>query len=362
MKKISNWVFGSFFRTLGRVLVYIILGYFISIIFSKYVKADNISFSSPEGYVISNGNSYLVWSPDSGINTSHSFNYNNGLGMRVMFSLSCLDNGTCQVGKYIKINYTVCVSPTSVGIFNGYSDSTNTTGNFTYIRSGTPRNDGLCTVGGSTGTLTTNYIVVAVNDYYEEDTYISGGSITFWNGGTNNLTGYATFNSIDLLLYDPTSVDEQIFIQNNQSISQNQTIIDQNNQIISGQDNINNTLTDDSAPTNLDSLSNAAGWLPAGPVDSILNLPLSFLTNLNTNLSKSCQSVNLPLPFIDKTLPLPCVSSLYAEIEGLPSWINTIGIIASAFMLFGYLINLYKYIDDTLTFRENNYIDNWSGV
>ena len=126
-------------------------------------------------------------------------------------------------------------------------------------------------------------------------------------------------------------------------------------------DDVNKNLTSEESPK-LEGLNNSAGWLPAGPLDSILNLPLSFLNNLSTNLSKTCQPVTLPLPFVDKTLDLPCLSSIYSQIEGLDTWITGISIIASVFILFTYLINLYKWVDDTLTFRENNYIDNWGGM
>lgn len=134
------------------------------------------------------------------------------------------------------------------------------------------------------------------------------------------------------------------------------------NQAISGGLNdINSSINDSSSP-DLDGLKNTAGWLPEGPIDSILNLPLTLLNSLTINLSKSCSSVELPLPYIDKTLTLPCLSTIYSQIDGLSIWINSIGVIASAFILFQYLMNLYKWVDDTLSFRENNFIDNWTGV
>lgn len=126
-------------------------------------------------------------------------------------------------------------------------------------------------------------------------------------------------------------------------------------------DDVKGAITSEENPK-LEGLNNSSGWLPPGPLDSILNLPLSFLNNLFSNLSKTCQPVSLPLPFVDKNLDLPCLSSIYSQIEGLDTWINSIGVIASVFILFTYLINLYKWVDDTLTFRENNYIDNWGGV
>lgn len=126
-------------------------------------------------------------------------------------------------------------------------------------------------------------------------------------------------------------------------------------------DDVKGAITSEENPK-LDGLKNSAGWLPDGPLDSILNLPLSLLQNLSTNLSKTCQPVSLPLPYVDKTIELPCVTSIYSQIEGLNAWLTTIGIIASAFILFFYLIRLEKWVDDTLTLRENNYIDNWGGM
>lgn len=125
-------------------------------------------------------------------------------------------------------------------------------------------------------------------------------------------------------------------------------------------DDIKGAITSEDNP-NLDGLNNSAGWLPDGPLDSILNLPLSLLENLSTNLSKTCRPVNLPLPYLDSTIELPCVSTLYSKIEGLNVWLNTIGIIASAFILFSYLVFIEKWADATLTLRENTQHD-WGGI
>ena len=125
-------------------------------------------------------------------------------------------------------------------------------------------------------------------------------------------------------------------------------------------DDIKGAITSEDNP-NLDGLNNSAGWLPDGPLDSILNLPLSLLENLSTNLSKTCQPVSLPLPYVDSTIELPCVSSIYSKIEGLNVWLNTIGIIASAFILFSYLVFIEKWADATLTLRENTQLD-WGGI
>ena len=140
----------------------------------------------------------------------------------------------------------------------------------------------------------------------------------------------------------------------------NDNIVDTNNKL----DNIDDTLTDDSSP-DLGALDNSAGWLPAGPVDSILNLPLSLLNNLSSTLNKSCNSVILTLPYINKTITLPCITDLYDKMGVTGTIFSWAGIIAAAFILYKYLLNLYKWVDDTLTMRENNlpgyFDDNWGG-
>ena len=123
--------------------------------------------------------------------------------------------------------------------------------------------------------------------------------------------------------------------------------------------NLENAITDDSSP-DLSGLDNSAGWLPAGPVDSIINLPLSLFQNLTDNLSKTCQPVTLTLPYVNRNIILPCISSLYAKI-GVQDFLNWVGVIVSCLLLYNYFLRLYKWIDDTLTFRENNWQD-WGGV
>ena len=125
--------------------------------------------------------------------------------------------------------------------------------------------------------------------------------------------------------------------------------------------NIDSTINDSSLP-DTSGYGNVAGWLPPGPVDSLINLPLTLFTSLTDSLSKTCQSINLPLPYINEVLPLPCINDIYSQIDGLTTWINSIGVIVSAFILFSYLLKLYKWVDDTLSFRENNHLDNWGGV
>lgn len=97
--------------------------------------------------------------------------------------------------------------------------------------------------------------------------------------------------------------------------------------------------------------------VPKGPIDSILNLPLTMLNDVKEVFTGHiCEEVDLPIPFINKTITLPCINDIYDKI-GLGSLITLISGIISGYILFKYLISLYKWVDDVLTFRENNWID-----
>lgn len=176
---------------------------------------------------------------------------------------------------------------------------------------------------------------------------------------------YGDVSDYSLRSYGYTKEPLQIDTSSGQIINQNATIITQNDTIIRNTDStnkklddLNKNLTDESSP-NLNGLENSAGWLKPGPVDSILNLPLSLLNNLTSNLSKSCSPVDLPLPFVNKSLQLPCLNSIYNKINGVNVFLNSIGVIASAFIIYEYLRKLYIRIDKILNFDNSN---DWGGI
>lgn len=113
-------------------------------------------------------------------------------------------------------------------------------------------------------------------------------------------------------------------------------------------------------------LDNMVGWLPPGPVDSIINLPLSFFNSLTNTLTGTCRAVSLNIPFVNQTLVLPCFDAYMSKyLTGFNTLWTFVGVTLSVFILYYYLLSLYKWVDDTLTFRENNlpgyYGDNWGG-
>jgi len=95
-------------------------------------------------------------------------------------------------------------------------------------------------------------------------------------------------------------------------------------------------------------LTNLSGWLPPGPVDSILNLPFSLLNSIKKNLSGQCSPVKIKFPFVDYEMNIPCMNTFYENI-GATSFFNWIGVIASTLMLYSYFIFLYNWIDGLTT-------------
>lgn len=129
-----------------------------------------------------------------------------------------------------------------------------------------------------------------------------------------------------------------------------------NQEIVDAVQDLNNTIKDTSVPTfNQDQF---LGYLPENALSSILNLPLNIMNSILTALNSStCTPITLPIPFLDgQTYQLDCVSVLYQKM-GVSTIVNFIGTLLGAFMIYNYLINLYKWVDATLTLRENT----WEG-
>lgn len=198
--------------------------------------------------------------------------------------------------------------------------------------------------------------------YFGGDIYANGSNTYImlrsdWSQITTDLSNGSLVGSIDNSINE--SKNDIINNQNENTNSINNNIDEMKEKL----DETNNLISSEEGP-NLSGLENSAGWLPAGPVDSILNLPLSFFDNLSANLGGNCQPITFTLPFFNENISLPCINTIYAQIEGLTPWINTISVLISSLILFKYLLNLYRWVDDTLSFRENNWNDQdqWGGL
>ena len=157
-------------------------------------------------------------------------------------------------------------------------------------------------------------------------------------------------------------------------VEQNNIIINQNNETNKKLDEQNKTskgifekLKDlfnwltNKDDADVSSAGNVAGWLPPGPLDSLINLPLTMLTNINSSLNKTCSPLEVNLPYVNKTVEIPCLNTIFNQITGLNSFWTWVGMIGSVLILYRYLINLYNYYDK-LTDLQANFISDWGSV
>jgi len=104
---------------------------------------------------------------------------------------------------------------------------------------------------------------------------------------------------------------------------------------------------------NLQFFNNFNTLLPAGPVDSILTLPLLMLNTISTNLSGNCTPININLPYVNKNIQLKCVNDFYNNI-GLGNFLSFVGLVVSVIMLINYFVFLYNWLDQVFTLSHMN--------
>lgn len=121
-------------------------------------------------------------------------------------------------------------------------------------------------------------------------------------------------------------------------------------------------VTDSSTPdasdiANADSLP-SVGLLPAGPIDSLLLLPLNIMNSITSSLGGSCSPIVAPLPFSDgQSLTFPCFGdTIYSGDFSIMA--TLVGSVASAFILYEYFKHLYKKVDRA-TSLETSDEDEW---
>ena len=209
-----------------------------------------------------------------------------------------------------------------------------------------------------------NSILLAItnsNNYSSWSDYANDRTIINWNMN-NNSQSLSNYQGKYLWVQLRGSVAQEYYSVNYKDLVFSKNIvsnyeaygeeicsnkIDETNDKLDG---IQGALTDSSAP-NTSGLENSAGWLPAGPLDSILNLPLTMLNSLTNSLGKTCSPLNLTLPYVNKQIQIPCLSAIFAQITGVNGLWTWVGTIASVLILYNYLLNLYAWVDRVLTLR-----------
>ena len=330
-----------------KLLFYVIL-LLITFCISHFVSADTDSnLAIPPFYNIKANNVNLLNSSQYSENANETTFYIN-LNANVVYhniwpNYAILNN---IFNKYLIVD--VCSLWTVPTQF--YANGTGWSSGQVYM------NNGSCFIDGYEGTLTT--VILGWNfdmlDVWEESSTTT----------TYKISMYSNRNNFTFRLYYPNTRTirvNSIYTSNNlpSRVTDVSAITKEQEKTNQKLDNINSSLTN-SSPISIEELNASAGWLPAGPVDSILNLPLSLLNNLSTNLNKQCTPVSLTIPFIDKnnTLVLPCLANTLSDnVENFDSFYTWLGLTVSCILLYRYLMSLYVWVDKVLTLRLQMYED-----
>lgn len=349
-----------------KMFLMLLLTSFILSGFSN-VKADELSFNNPLGYFNTKSNSNLIYNPAN--NKSDKVIYSYVDKPNFIINLSGQNSTTIPNGQillYVNTCWNLNVSQipsNSNFVIKNINNSKGTINELVQI--GYNVEDNKCNFSPTwKGTLVRVVYSLSYNFSRDESTgYAWLNSDISLNYDNLNISSNTTVKYVNVFIsnYDESVVNsikqQQISEKTNtylqQQISEQQTT---NEKL----DAITSTLTDESSP-DLDILGDTSTWLPPGPVDSIIMLPLNLINTIVSKFESACTPVQLPIPFLDNQfITLPCINTLYEQINGFSTLFNLIGVIGSVYLLYNYFVRFYKWVDDTLTLRENTWQD-WGG-
>lgn len=320
----------------------------------KYFWRGKVANSSnlEQGYLVFNQKTWHEW----GSGTAEYDFINSAI------LLSYVSNGSSMYQAKVRFYY-------SLPPYEGFYFNTNQVSCHAYA---SDISNSTCTVVNTGITSDLASPIVTSKTFYVDVTY------SFNTKGSSYSELWLTFNDVqwvpaytyfsyEILSLNSQVSDEQIIID------QNKALLDRSEQQIEQQKDTNkklddlnkNTkdtqdfLTDDTAPdSDISALGNVQGLLPAGPVDSLLNIPFQFLSVVTSSISGTCVPMSGKFVF-DSTLTLPCFDSILWNSEELDSnLMNYLSLIPAAFILIKYFKYLYKKVERA-TSLESNADDEW---
>lgn len=338
MKKILNWSIGSFFRTLGRIIAYLVIAFLITLIIAKTDNLKSLLFMSVKAdttpnYWITNTDvpTYfdLFDCTESTCNRVGSSNYTNEMielnetggrqftvttrpynlqGNGIVIRTS--SNARYNVGYLYQTTFYVCsdaiMDAATNTIYPSYYGDAFTNNNV--FQSSNSYNN-LSGLPGLAPQWNNCYAFSTIFSPGENGTYIN-----LRLKSTSKINGYYAlvgFKSESLGLY---SGEVQSIVQNSgfataTSVEEVKTATNEVKQEIqSTNDTLNNSDTSE-ATNEASNLFNNHQDNDFG-LSGVITAPLNLIRSLT---SKTCSQVVLPIPFVDKDLKLPCLSAIYRE-------------------------------------------------
>lgn len=227
-------------------------------------------------------------------------------------------------GQRLSLTATVCTTGNINLLRVNYSSGTFPYGDLKLVTSSSTKVSS-CTINGYTGDLIQLKAVLSIESFTTDE-----------DRGVDLAEGYTKFeynkaSYVSLWRMDTFSVDlyNETNSQNDTIINQNNTIINQNEQMIQQQQEtndkldetnkelgeLNDNITNDDISGAEDSASSFFDNFEDNDfgLSDIITIPLDLISSIT---SKSCNVLTLNIPFVNKTLTLPCMNSIYEEYFG----------------------------------------------
>lgn len=342
MKKIINWSFGAFFRTIGRIFAYLVIGVLILIIGAKSglklflmpVKASTVAVSNAKF------NLYTAISRDEKLCAKPtSYGYKN-----IDTNINTTDR------PYV--NHIDYLFETNLRAGQSYT--------ITFVQSYNPKTDVVARPDGIRyrieGSTTTNDSGLSADN-------ISTFKCFLTNDTNNNVKVNVTCNVVPLNNVKKIWISQihnycgtyikgfnTYFLEVNQNSAtedainiQTEIIKDGQDKIIKGQDKINDTLNDEDtseAGNKIKGFFNDFTTNTHG-LTGIISSPLNAIQSLT---SKTCTPLVLPLPFVDKDLTLPCMRQIYTDNFG--AFMNLYDVIIIGIVSYWVMVRIFTLVKD----------------
>lgn len=293
-------IYISFFRTLGRIIAYILLGGLVAIVLSKFdvhadVMLNGVTLNYKDYVYIPQGN--------------------------IVFEFD-IDN-TLYASDQVPQNFLVTFCSSDDKITNWYSNVNDTE---------FPHELNIYKTNIPCQYSTSDYAGGRITYFYGKSFScpVDGGSTcTSWG----KWTFYSYSGSYQLLNFIRTNDDISIDFSSGAIISQNEQIINQNQQIINQGQQTNDRLNDINSSINNDNVDDPSSSINSfkdklatnGVITQLIGLPVTLFTKVLDSINGTCSSYNLGSLY-GTDLVLPCIniesylgSSLWGVIDVLIS-------------------------------------------
>lgn len=340
MKKILNWTVGSFFRTIGRTIAFLVMGCLIYYILSyNGFGLDDLFFQKVNAATLTTevedfSHPYITLSNENEMQTINWDRYSRTIYSTTSYSIQnyefVFNNISSDVTQadYIEIPFSI-TQPYTV-------ESTNT--NYeVYCHEWTctsiDDSDGLdtCVEWSCTDTRRSGF-----TNYEQYDSEIKNMNFTISMEFTNNTFSYCEINNNMIICPNNKRTPTKFILQSNfrttKSTSVNfvmnrafnlyrklniQDAINNNTQAITNQTqqdqqqhqemmDSNTTEAEDEATSFFEDFDAP----DIGGLSGVITAPLSTIQSL---LNSTCTNLTLPLPFVNENITLPCMSTIYSE-------------------------------------------------